>query len=744
MTSLMVYSQNDNDFYAYIKQDFTTSTGKSYYTGSLLPLKAEVCIKSYNDRNLEDNKKAKNQKDGIQVGAVFPISQFDENQSGIVNPKTVDSTKIRFIANNNSLRYEVTGVKLVPIYCIDNDTINNKRESIIIVPKTNVMSTNVDSLTNLIKSAFENYGSYIVVKNNEQFDSAQYALMYGNKQNLFQVLSDTIVFPVEENGLTPSSISFAFSNENKKVFIPNFSLAIDQFPLHIIEKPNPNELGWYKRNDFWVNPLGALVLCVGVVLLLRPIEKKRKVIVEKKSVANYINIVKKMPDQYLTNWNELSLEKRVLVLRSAMDLDFENENAIGTFWKEVDFNNISENNNEKNDDLVSIIAALAYGNESIESEDNNGGKSGKQKKNKSDFQTQDNLSTELVKEMKSQFDKASSELFSKIENANSPIQTQINGLEQCISSIKDQLPDKSGLNQIQGKLSTLESSVNSIKSLVSNTDDKKRITDLSSKLAAKETNEAELKEQLKTANTIINERNTTIQNLNDSIKTLEKQLIIPGSVEIKGLDHFIVFAQNLLNNISDAETKLVRDWMSISDTEVKGRSSYFIANELATRPTKEIERWTSILATIKTKSVITDPEFVKYIKIEDEKERVAYVNKKFVESVVVSAVSSILVLLEQFRTGNEWGHVVADSESYATCIKNIIALCKNEDINVNYCKLYEKLSDYGNVEIEVTVPAPVCDWIDTNRKDIVLYVKKYSVSSKLLNHVEKTSCVVAI
>lgn len=749
----MVYSQNDNDFYAYIEQDFTTSTGKTYYSGSLLPLDVKFKILEY-DEARAGNKKDLNKTNGIVPGAVFPVSSFfdDKTPSDIINPKSISLNSVRFKAGED-IRYSVSGVKGSVQYLISGEEIDSI-QCFAIVPKKFVKNE-AEFWKNalLIGSSVINDTLIIGFNIKEIYDSARYMFVYEGEKGQFFLFNDTIAL-CKNDDIKPLAISFAFSSLANKTFIPDFSINTNQIQSSEQEATSSGNVetlkdNKYTRNAFWLNPLGMLLLCTIVAFLIHRHDKKKIDIEkdsEKETIEEYVKVIKNIPNNYLEKWNEISIEKRAEILRSSTNKEFNTPDGYMKFWGEVDFEK-DVNNDGCKDVLALVIAAFFSGNKGITNNDKY--KEDKNKNRGHNMSFNHNSTNEAdsnsikIQGLISLLETKSSEILTKVIKINEPISKQIGGLEQSISDIKTQVTNKK-IDQIQQNLEKLEKTVQNINTIVSNTDDKKNLSELSKKLTEKATIETKLTENLKTAKDTIIEREKTIQDLNDSIKSLEKQLVIPDSVEVKGLGNFIVFAQHLLNTISKAENNSVRDWTAISDMVVKERAGYFITTELATRPTKEIERWISILATLKTKSVITDPELVKDIKIVDEKERVTYINKRFAESVVVPLVSCALVLLEQFRTGKEWGFVGAASEAYASSIKEIIVLCKNADIDVNYCKLYEKLNNYDNVEIEVTVPAPVCDWIDTNRKDIVLYVKKYSVSSKLLNHVEKTSCVVAI
>ena len=335
-----------------------------------------------------------------------------------------------------------------------------------------------------------------------------------------------------------------------------------------------------------------------------------------------------------------------------------------------------------------------------------------------------------------------SELLSKLNTLNAPILDKLKGLEESISGMKKQLTTSVKPEQISSKLESIGGAVNTIKTMVSNTDEKKRIEELTKKVSEQESSIQDLKRKLSTAKDTINDRDNTINTLNDGIEQFKKQLAIPGSEEVQGIEHFVSFARHLIDTITSAENRLVQEWILNTEINEKQREGYFIANEYANRPSKEVEKWMGILSTLKFKSVIIDPELVKYLKSVPAGDRASFITKQFVESVLSPLVSCSLVLFEQFRTGKEWGYKGTMSDFCASTINEIISLCKAEDIIVDYRKLYEKLSNYDTVEIEDTVPEPVSEWIDVTRKDIVLYVKNYSISSKLLNHTEKTSCVV--
>lgn len=690
-SSLLGYSQSD--FYAYIKQDFSTSSGKSFYQGSLLPMTAEFHIISYDESriivsgNSEEEKKKKqnsliqkNKNGGIKNDATFPILMFSVDSLAIVAPTEVVPKNVRF-KDAQGIRYGVPGiVDQELLYKIDNEVVD-ALECFTIIPKQSVRREE-DALQKLILEEFVNCGEYIEVKHKEKFNSARVALVYGDKMGTYGSLLDKIDL-IEGNNGKPTAISFAFSDDSKGEYFPDFSLRIANFTLNQVgqsEQEPQEDDSWYKRNVDWVNPLAVFVLCVAAFALWCWKSKKH----DKTSKES-------------RDGNKEDNGKEAKTSDGGKDKRGNNENKKHN--KQVEKKSIeSKTVNDSSDGIISEGSGM------LES-------------------------------------KAYDEVLAEIKNISESIQGKAIGLEQSVSNLKTQ----SGiLEEIKGKLVNLEGNVGSIKSLVSNTDDKKRITELSTNLTNAEKRAEQLNKDLDEANKTINERETTISTLNNIIKELEKQLNIPDSEIVKDAEPFVLFAQRLLSFISDAESKLLQEWGTIIDAETKERAGYFISCEVSNRPTKEIERWINILSTLKLKSVISDQEFVKYIKTVKEEEKVSFLAKQFMERVVRPYVSSALVLFEQFRTGKEWGYQNTASELYEGFINGVIKLCKDNGINVDYRKLYEKLDDYDMVEIYNAVPAPISGWIDTTRKEIVLYVKNYSVSSKLLNYAEKTSCVVII
>ena len=324
----------------------------------------------------------------------------------------------------------------------------------------------------------------------------------------------------------------------------------------------------------------------------------------------------------------------------------------------------------------------------------------------------------------------SSETFEPILNA------KVDELKSAISSIK--------ITPIIDSLGGIDKKLLEIKTLVSNSDDKKRIADLTENIAKKDAMIAELKLKQNAFIQEIDSKDKMITSLEGTINQLKKQLTIEGAEEVLGSEHFVSFAQHLLNAAQAAEDIITRDWLSINDIEIKERASYFMAIEVSQRPSAEIEHWRSILSTLHLKSVICDIDLIKYVKTVPENGRVSFLEKLFIDNVVRPYISSVLVLLEQFRTGKEWGYLATNSDLYSSTINEILTICKGEEISIDYRKLYEPLSNYDTVEIEDTVPSPFSNWIDVSRKDIVLFVRNYSVSSKNSNVSSKTSCVIVL
>lgn len=319
----------------------------------------------------------------------------------------------------------------------------------------------------------------------------------------------------------------------------------------------------------------------------------------------------------------------------------------------------------------------------------------------------------------------------KDRDADSDLHTTIKGSKESVGSYYKTLMEDS--NIIKKKLDNIES-------LVSNTEDKQKISqltktkdDLSSKINVKIKEIGDLKE------TIIR-KDKEITDLNVVIDKIKKASAIVGAERLIGYEHFLSFAKHILGSCAKAE-QLCYSFNKSHPAEEQLRLEGYFCEYLMSKPTNQILDWNSILSTLDLNGYIKAPQFAVYIKSKADKEKIDFLCKQFFENVVRPYVSSVLVLLEQLRASEIVGVVNSVKQEFDVAINELLTLCKGEGVVVDFHKLLEPISSYELVEIaDNIIPLSVERNIKKDQHDVVLFVQKYAVNSRVSDTKEKTIC----
>lgn len=291
-------------------------------------------------------------------------------------------------------------------------------------------------------------------------------------------------------------------------------------------------------------------------------------------------------------------------------------------------------------------------------------------------------------------------------------------------------------NDIKQDSQVITKKIINVESLVSN-DDEQKILDLKK---AKE----QLEKDKKELNDAITQKNDEIKKHLSEIENIKKVTSIVGAEKINGYEHFLSFSKHILESCTKAEQLCYNFKRNISAENQLKFEGYF-CEFLLSRPTNQILSWNGIFSTLDLNGYAKIPQFSLYIKNKTDKEKVDFLNKQFFEDVVRPYVSSILVLLEQLRTSEAFGIANPIKQQFENAINEILILCKDEEISVDFHKLFEPINSYETVEIaDNLIPLSVEKNINIEQHDVLLFVKKYAVNSKVSDSKEKTVCFIVL
>ncbi len=320
------------------------------------------------------------------------------------------------------------------------------------------------------------------------------------------------------------------------------------------------------------------------------------------------------------------------------------------------------------------------------------------------------------------------------EKSNTPteiVDNDINDSKEFVGSYYKTLMEDS--NIIKKKLDNIES-------LVANMEDKRKITELTKKTDELSSTITERNKTIGELNESIKQKDKEITDLNIVIDKIKKASAIVGAERLIGYEHFLSFAKHILGSCAKAE-QLCYSFNKSLPAEEQLRLEGYFCEYLMSKPTNQILDWNSILSTLDLNGYIKAPQFAVYIKSKADKEKIDFLCKQFFENVVRPYVSSVLVLLEQLRASEIVGVVNSVKQEFDVAINELLTLCKGEGVVVDFHKLLEPISSYELVEIaDNIIPLSVERNIKKDQHDVVLFVQKYAVNSRVSDTKEKTIC----
>ncbi|MBR2015137.1 MAG: hypothetical protein IJ998_06935 [Alistipes sp.] len=288
-------------------------------------------------------------------------------------------------------------------------------------------------------------------------------------------------------------------------------------------------------------------------------------------------------------------------------------------------------------------------------------------------------------------------------------------------------------NAVSKQTATLES----IKLLVSNTEDKKQLAQKIQELEA---------EKKKSANAIA-QRDAAlsdIEKLKGNIAQLQAGSQIEGALQVAECSAFVAFAKKVISECAEAENLAIKYWSSLNSKDQQILNG-FLSKFHMTKCCIDLAKWNGIIATLDLKGYIKNDEYITYLTSLSDKDRMIFLNKRFFEDILRPYVGAVILFLEQIRTANKIGVSVVCNDNIDGFINSICTRCHEQGVFIDYRKLYEKVTEYDSLEIDENVPEIIKKVIaKVEEEDTLLYVDKYAVNLKSGEMAEKTRCYIKI
>lgn len=328
------------------------------------------------------------------------------------------------------------------------------------------------------------------------------------------------------------------------------------------------------------------------------------------------------------------------------------------------------------------------------------------------------------------------------QNVISNDRTQVTTEEKIVTVIDEKLH-----KSIDGVLTLVTSNqeilnsqtdlLNDIKVLASNTKEKELLIQKSQEL------EVEKGERVKIV-AELDEANASIKTLESEIAQLRSESQIDGTIQVHDYSTFVSFAKSVLAECVEAENIAMKYWGSIKSTEQQ-KLNYFVSKFHSAKPKVHFSKWNGLLATLDLNGYVKDEEYVKYMALISDKEKIPFLSKRFFEEVLRPYVGAVILFLEQIRTAPKIGVKAVCQDNVEGLISSICTRCLEQGVNIDYRKLYEKVSEYDSLEIDEKVPVAITNIISNiKEEEILLYVDRYAVNLKSGDLMEKTRCFIKI
>lgn len=325
------------------------------------------------------------------------------------------------------------------------------------------------------------------------------------------------------------------------------------------------------------------------------------------------------------------------------------------------------------------------------------------------------------------------------ETANQNI---VDSVETTLPVVDEKLHQKlvdvlARIETTQNAVSKQTATLESIKLLVSNTEDRKQLTQKIQELEA---------EKKKSANAIA-QRDAAlsdIEKLKGNIAQLQAGSQIGGAIQVAECSAFVSFAKKIISECVEAENIAIRYWSSLNSKDQQVLNG-FLSKFHMTKCCVDLAKWNGIIATLDLKGYIKNDEYITYLTPLSDKDRMVFLNKRFFQDILRPYVGAIILFLEQIRTANKIGVSAVCNENIEGFINSICTRCHEQGVFIDYRKLYEKVTEYDSLEIDENIPDTIKKVVaKVEEEDTLLYVDKYAVNLKSGEMAEKTRCYIKI
>lgn len=289
---------------------------------------------------------------------------------------------------------------------------------------------------------------------------------------------------------------------------------------------------------------------------------------------------------------------------------------------------------------------------------------------------------------------------------------------------------ESKTKSIRDALEEQKKMLSDIKALVSNSDEKKQLL--------------EKTRALEKATQELSNAKTEITGLEEQVNDLKKKTDLKGVVQILDCAKFVSFAKNIIDECVNAECQIYQYWNTLTDVDQQ-KINYFLGKMQLAKTQVNFARWNGLIATLEIDGYVKNGDYIKYLTNLSNKDKLAFLEKRFFEDILRPYVGNVVLFMEQIRTIQKLGVKEVFKGNLEGVINSICTKCFEQGVTIDYRKLYEKVTDYDSLEIEESVPKAIQKAISNiEEEDILLYVDKYAVNLKSGEFIEKTRCVVKI
>lgn len=254
------------------------------------------------------------------------------------------------------------------------------------------------------------------------------------------------------------------------------------------------------------------------------------------------------------------------------------------------------------------------------------------------------------------------------------------------------------LERIQGSLNQMTPVLNQISVTIS---DGKEVDRLNNEIERQKIIVAQRDKSIRDKDTIIDQKEveigqyrTQIKGLNDETSKLRNQLeeankLDKGILIIADGKLFAQKAHGLLTTCRKGE-EIVKQYISMLPESDNLKMSYFLANYIKDMPSKSRDQWNGVMSTLSIKGFVNDLEITRYL--QSESDQIGWLKKHFVEDLLQSYISPLVIMLDQIRCSKQFGITMTAPSNVEKAINEIIEECKKLGVTVKYKPLFEPIT----------------------------------------------------